>query len=213
MAVKYPIEYELEPERIRTGVRWLTLRVKNVGTETLTGLDVRLNSFDTYSLLVYGSGEYIGILEPGEEEVLPFQVSSLSTTSVYTTMDGWRAGEPFHWESPATLIRVGEDVAELVSLFAMAEPYLTQGETVRCEASVRGLGQSEGLTLEFWAYTPDGAFEELATIETKPLSAGEVAHYSAEVTVEDKGAYTVYAYLYEDGFKRLGRKIEHVYVS
>jgi hypothetical protein len=211
MAIRYPIQYELSPKRMDPGRRWLTLNIKNLGAEDLTGLDIRLNSLDIYSLSVLGTGSYVSVLEPEEERILPFQVSANSTGSVYISVDGWQDGESFHWESPGALITVGREVAELVSLFAMTEPYPPLRKTIRCEANVRGLAESEGLRLEFWADTPSGEFEELATVETKQLSAGEEARYSAGITPEEEGLYTLYAYLY-DGVRRIGREVETVYV-
>lgn len=212
MTIKYPIEYDLSPRNVDPGLRWLTLKLKNIGVETLTGLDVRLNSLDTLSLSLLRDSSYISVLSPNEEQVLPFQVSANATTSLYASLDGWKDGKAFHWESPAVLVTVGREVAELVSLFAITEPYPPLKKTIRCEATIRGLAQSEGLRLEFWADTPTGEFEELATVETKDLSAGEEARYSAEITVEEKGSYTIYAYLY-DGVRRIGRKTEYLYVT
>jgi len=212
MGTRFPIEYDLSPDTIPAGRRWVTLRIKNVGSDILTGLDVRLNSLDAYSVSVYGTGSYVSSLAPGEERLLPFQVSANTTASLYASLDGWREGEAFHWESPAIMLTVGQETAELVSLFAMTEPYPALKTTIRCEAAVRGLAESEGLTVEFWADTPSGDFEELASVEVKELTEGEVARYSAEITVEEKGSYTVYAYLY-DGVRRIGRKIEHIYVT
>ncbi len=211
MAIKYPLEYELTPTSMDSGRHWVTLRVKNIGTQDLTGLDLNLNSLDAYSISVLGTGSYISILEPNESRELPFQVSANRTGSLYLTLDGWKDGQRFHWESPGLPITVGAETAKLVSLFAMTEPYSILGERVRCEATVRGLGQSEGLKLEFWADTPGGEFEELAIVETKSLSPGEEATYSAEVTPDEEGLYTIYAYLY-DGVRRIGREVEYVYV-
>jgi hypothetical protein len=212
MAIRYPIQYELSPKQISSGMRWLTLTVKNIGADDLTSLDVRLNSLDTWSLYVYGTGAYIPVLKPNEERELHFQVSANVTASLYASMDGWEDGEPFHWESPAILMTVGQEVAELVNLFAMTEPYPLLGKQLRCEATVRSLTESQGLRLEFWADTPSGDFEELATVETKQLEAGEEVRYTAEITPEEEGLYTVYAYLY-DGVRRIGREKEYVYVQ
>jgi hypothetical protein len=206
------MEYEVTPTSIEPGMRWLTLRVKNVGSETLTGLDARLNSLDAYSISVYGTGSYISVLSPGEEHIIPFQVSANTTTSLYATLDGWQKGELFHWESPATIVNVGQEVAELVSLFAITEPYPPTQTVIRCEATVRSLTPSEGLNLEMWANTPSGAFNELAIVETKALGAQETARYTAEFTAEEEGTYTIYAYLY-DGVRRIGRRTEHLYVT
>ncbi len=211
MAIKYPLEYELTPDSIDAGRHWVTLRLKNIGPQDLTGLDINLNSLDAYSISVLGTGSYVSILKPNESRELPIQVSANRTGSLYVTLDGWKDGERFHWESPGMPVAVGADVAELVSLFAMTEPYSIIGERVRCEATIRGLSESEGLKLEFWADTPGGEFEELAIVETKALSAGEEATYSAEVTPDEDGLYTIYAYLY-DGVRRIGREVEYVYV-
>lgn len=211
MAIKYPLEYELTPKSVDTGTRWVTLQLKNLGDQRLTGLDVRLNSLDAYSISVLGTGSYIATLDPGDERDIPFQLSANRTGSLYVTIDGWEDGDRFHWESPSIAIAVGREVAEIVSLFAMTEPYSLIGEKIRCEATIRGLIESEGLDLEFWADTPGGEFEELAIVETKELGVGEEATYSAEITPEEEGLYTIYAYLY-DGVRRIGREVENVYV-
>ena len=211
MAIKYPLEYELKPNSIDAGRHWVTLSLKNIGTQDLTGLDINLNSLDAYSISVIGTGSYVSMLNPDETRELPFQVSANRTGSLYVTLDGWKNGERFHWESPGIPVTVGAEVAELVSLFAMTEPYSIVGERIRCEATVRGLDRSEGLKLEFWADTPGGEFEELAIVETKALDMGEEATYSAEITPDEDGLYTIYAYLY-DGVRRIGREVEYVYV-
>lgn len=211
MPIRYPIEYEINPKSVEPGWRWLTCTLKNVGAETLTGLELKLNSVDDYGVRVLGTGSFVPELEPEGQHVYPFQVAANKTASVYISVDGRRDGAAFHWESPSVLVAVGKEVAELVSLFAMSEPYPPVGEKVRCEATVRGLTQSRGLRLEFWADTPSSQFEALGEIETKPLEAGEEAVYAAEFLPEDEGMYTIYAYLF-DGVRRIGRQTENVYV-
>lgn len=210
--IKFPLEYELTPSVLEAGRHWVTLHLKNIGTENLTGLDVKLNSLDAYNISVLGTGSYLSILGSTEEEMLPFQVSASRTGNLYVTVEGWKDGEKFHWESPAVILTVGDEVAELTSLFAMTEPYSIIGEKISCESTVRGLTPSEGLQLEFWADTPSGEFEELAIVETKSLSRGEEATCSAEIIPEEEGLYTIYAYLYE-GVRRIGREVEYVYVE
>jgi len=212
MAMIHPIEYELSPSTIDAGTRWLTLRVKNLGSNVLTALDVRLNSLDAYSITVYGTGSYVATLTPEEEKQLFFQVLASTSTDLYVSIDGRKKSKPFHWESPSIPVTVGREIAELVSLVALTEPYLPVQKGVKCEAVVRGITQDGDLKLEFWANTPSGTFKELATIETKPLDIGEIARYSAEIVVSEAGAYTIYAYLY-DGARRIGRKVEHIYVT
>ena len=212
MTTKHPLEYELTPKEIDTGRHWMTLSLRNIGAQELTGLDVNLNSLDAYSISVLGTGSYVAMLGPDESLELPFQVSADRTGRVYVTLDGWQDGERFHWESPEIPVTVGAEAAELVSLFAMTEPHPVVGEAVRCEATVRGLSETRGLGLEFWADTPGGAFEELAIVDTKPLGEGEEVTYSAQITADEDGLYTIYAYLY-DGIRRIGRKFETIYVE
>ena len=50
MRIKFPIQYELEPQSVDTGTSWVVLTLKNIGPEKLTNLDVRLHSMDTYNL-------------------------------------------------------------------------------------------------------------------------------------------------------------------
>ena len=211
MLTRYPMQYELEPRGVAVGLRWLALRLKNVGDEPLLGLDVRLNSLDTGSIYVYGTGTFLTALGPDEEVELHFQVSANSTGSLYVALDGMKDGEPFLWESLPIVVKVGLQVAELVSLFAMTRPYPLPQETIHCEAVVRGLVESEGLELEFVAETPSGQIANLATVRTGTLSPGVEARYTADVSFEEEGPYILYAYL-RDGSKRLGRRVEHVFV-
>lgn len=212
MKLRYPLEFELSPKEIDTGTHWVTLRLKNIGTDTLEDLDVRLNSLDTLYVSVYGTGKYVSDLKPNEEEVVPFQISGTATTRVYASVSGTRNGEFFHIESPSIKLKVGKEVAELQTLFVMTEPYPKLEEKLRCEATIMGLKRSEGLDLEFWAETPSGKFEELAKVETKELSAGEETSYSAEITPKEEGLYTIHAYLYDDT-RRIGHKTDIVSVE
>jgi len=52
-------------------------------------------------------------------------------------------------------------VAELESIL-VSNPYGTIGRELEVEATVKGLGNSDGLDLHFWAETPSGKYEELA---------------------------------------------------
>jgi hypothetical protein len=52
---KYPFEYDLSPTEIEKGTNWVTLKMKNIGSETLKDLDVQLHSLDTYNLSIYGT--------------------------------------------------------------------------------------------------------------------------------------------------------------
>ena len=212
MRTKFPFEYELTPKDVDRGMHWLTLRLRNVDTKVLTALDVKLNSLDDYNISIVGTGAYISALELQEEAERSFQISSDLTSRVYASVDGRQGDERFHWETPGILITVGEEVTELVSVFAMTEPYPSPGEVIRCEANLRGLTDGEGdLLLEFWAEMPSGEFEELVALETDALAAEEEATYAVELEPEEEGSYRVHAYLY-DGPRRIGHQVDHVYV-
>jgi hypothetical protein len=202
----------LNPKEIDTGVHWVTLRLKNIGDETVNSLDVKLHSLDTHCISILGTGEFIDKLEAGQEATRAFQLSADATTEVYASVSGFKDEERFSVDSPWAKIKVGEEVAELESVFALTEPYASMGKLIKCEARIRGLENSEGLDLEFWAHTPSGKVEELARIETKELSAGQEARYTAEITPENIGFYTIHAYLY-DGSRRIGHKTDTIWVE
>lgn len=210
--IKYPIECELKPREMDKGVHWITLSLKNIGKQELTALDINLNSLDSYGLTVYGTGKYLTSLKPNKKEVVPFQVSASRSTSVYITIDGWKNGETLGWEAPYIRIKVGKEEAELASLFALTEPYPPVGKVIRVEANIRGLAESEALSLEFWADSPSGEFKELAILGTKKLKKDEEARYAAELTPAEAGLYTIHAYLY-DGTRQIGHQTDHVWVE
>jgi hypothetical protein len=213
MRTKYPIEYELSPTEMDQGTHWLTLKLKNIGSETLRELDLQLHSLDTLTLYfpVYGSGHYLAELKPDEEKKVVFRVNSYGSTSVYAAIKALKDGNYFWWESGWTYIYV-EEKAELERLLVLSHPYTTIGKTLSAEATIKGFTKSTGLKLEFWVETPSGKFEEQAKMDIKDLSAGEEARYSAEFTPKETGKYTIHAYLY-DGWKRTGHKTNIVYAQ
>jgi len=212
MATRYPIEYGISPDQVDRGLHWLTLSLKNVGDQPLAGLGVQLYSMDDYSIAVAGEGNYVESLAPGEEKEIPYRVSADLTGRVYAAVEGWSDDERFEWESPGVLIKVGEPPAELESIFALTAPYPSPGETLRCEAIVRGMEPAGDLRLEFWAQQPQGAFDELATLENLQVSARDENTYATEITPEQEGEYVVHAYLY-DGEQRIGHATDKVYVG
>jgi hypothetical protein len=212
MPVKYPIEYEIAPNSVETGTHWVTVQLKNVGDETLTALDIRLNSLDSLSIDVQGSGSYVAALAPGEEETLPFQVAATLTTSLYLSMNGFQGTDSFYWESPYIPITVGREAAELMSFFAMTEPYPVLNTRIRCEARVQGKAGRGDLRLEFWADTPRGEFSKFGEIELSDLDPGEVKRHHARTAVTEEGMHTLYAYLF-DGIRRIGREVAYVYAT
>jgi len=212
---KYPIEYELTPTEIETGTNWVTLKLKNIGSETLRNLDVQLHSLDTYNLSVYGTwwfgaGQHITELEPIKEKELAFRVNAIGSANVYATIKARKDGKYFWWESGWTNIRLSEEKAEIGRLLVLSNPYTVIGKTISAEATIKGLRKSTGLRLEFWVEIPSGKNEQQATIDIKDLPVGEEARYSAEFTPKETGYYTIYAYLY-DGWRRIGYKTETIY--
>jgi hypothetical protein len=213
MRTKYPIEYELNPTKIEQGTHWLKLNLKNIGSETLKELDVQLHSLDTLNLSfpVYGTGHYLREFKPGEEREMVFRITAYGSANVYAAIKARKDGEYFWWESGWTNIYV-EEKAEIERLLVLSHPYTTIGKTLSAEATIKALGKSTGLKLEFWVETPSRKFEEQAKMNIKELSAGEEARYSAEFTPKETGNYTIHAYLY-DVWKRIDHKTNIVYAQ
>lgn len=213
MVSRYPVEYKLTPEKIDKGTHWLTLSLKNIGTKTLKNIDVKLNPVDSYAIHVLGTGKYLENLKATETEVIPFQVIAKTTGKLFATLEGRDENQDyFYFESPEMNLKVGLEAAELVSLFALTHPYCPLGEHIEVEARIKGLEKSRGLTLEFWAKTPSGRYEDLARIETKDLDPGEEATYTAMITPSETGMHTITAYL-KDGYRRIGKSTEYVWAK
>lgn len=208
---KYPIEYELSPDTLEKGTQWLTLRLKNVGNENLHNLDIKMHSTDSLQISFRSPNEYIHHLRLDEENYLSFQVDVHGTTSLYFSIRYFKEGGSFHWDSPWIRQQVLGDVAELEGIL-VSNPYGIIGRELEAEATIKGLGNSDGLDLEFWADTPSGKYEELAEIKTKKLSRGEEVSYTAKITPKEAGYYTVYASLY-DNRRRIGRHSDTLWVE
>ncbi len=215
MRYKYPIEYELNPTEIEKGSNWVTLKLKNIGSITLKGLDVQLHSVDTYNLSVhgtwwFGAGQHIAELGPNKERELVFRVNAIGSAEAYATIKGRKDGEHFWWESGWTSIHVSDEKAEICSLLVLSNPYTTIGKTISAEATIKGLRKNDGLKLEFWVETPSGKNEQQSTADIKDLPVGEEARYTVEFTPKETGYYNIYAYLY-DGWVRMDYKTETIY--
>ena len=207
----------MNPTEIEKGTNWVTLKLKNTGSETLKDLDVQLHSLDTYNLSVYGTwwlgaGQYIPDLEPNKEKEEVFRVNAVGSAHVYATIRARKDGRYFWWESGWTNIKLREEKAEIGRLLVLSNPYTAIGKTISVEATIKGLQKSTGLKLDFWVETPSGKIEEQAAIDIKDLPVGEEARYSAEFTPKETGHYTIYAYLY-DGWARIGYKTESIYAA
>lgn len=204
MPIREPMEYELKPQTVDQGLTWVNLSLTNVGTKDLRHLDIRLNTLDTYSVEVHDNSTYLDVLRVDEEKQIPFQITAQRRGRVYATVDGWQDGDRFHWESPSLLIRLGSDVAEIESFFAMTPPSPVLGEPVTCEVTLRGVGVSRNLVVEFWAETPSGKNLSLDKQGTDLLPMGETETYTVEFTPEEEGIYILHAYLFD-----AGQRIDH----
>ena len=215
--IKYPIEYELTPTEVEKGTNWVTFKLKNIGKETLTDLDVQLHSMDTYTVSVYGTwwsggGKHIMELKPNEESELAFRVNAIGSADAYATLKGRKDGRHFWWESGWTYLHISDEKAKIGRLLVLSNPYTSIGKTISAEATVKGLSKGGGLKLEFWVETPSGKNELQATINIKDLPVGEEARYTAEFTPKETGYYMIYAYLY-DGYMRIGYETETIYAQ
>jgi hypothetical protein len=210
--IRHPVEFEIIPERVERGTKWVTIRIRNLSDNTLKSLDINLNSRDSFFLEPLGTGKYIFELKPNEEELLPFQVQASASTDVYVSINGIENENAFYMESPDIPIRVSDQPADLRSMFVMTEPYPPLEETLKCEANIIGKNQSGELNLEFWADTPSGRFEQIGDIKTKQLTPGEEATYAAEITPKETGLYTVHAYLYDENNRRIGHRTDSILV-
>jgi hypothetical protein len=191
-------------------MRWLTLRLKNIGDDSLHNMDINMHSTDSLQIFLHKSSDHIFRLRP-DEESLSFQVDAYGTTALYFSVRYFKEGGSFHWDSPWIREQVLGEIAELEGIL-VSNPYGIIGRELEAEATIKGLGSSDGLDLQFWADTPSGEHEELAEIKTKKLSRGEEVSYTAKITPKEKGYYTVYASLYDHN-RRIGRNSDTIWVE
>jgi hypothetical protein len=208
---KYPFQYELTPETLEKGTGWLTLWLKNIGNDSLHNMDINMHSTDSLQISLRKSSDHIFRLTPDEDRLLSFQVDAHGTTSLYFSIRYFKEGGSFHWDSPWIREQVLGEVAELERIL-VSNPYGIIGRELEAEATIKSLGSSDGLDLQFWADTPSGEHEELAEIKTKKLSRGEEVSYTAKITPKEKGYYTVYASLYDHN-RRIGKNFDIMWVE
>jgi hypothetical protein len=97
---KYPFEYELSPENLEKGTRWLTLKLKNIGNDSMHNLEINMHSTDSLQISLRKSSDHIFRLTPDEDRLLSFQVDAHGTTSLYFSIRYFKEGGSFHWDSP-----------------------------------------------------------------------------------------------------------------
>jgi hypothetical protein len=194
--IKHPICYSLEPAKIDKGSHWIRLNLKNIGSETIVNLDIKLLSEDTFNLNVITPYKWLTRLDPGEETSIPFQVHARRDTDIYFSINGLKGQEYFHWESPSVKLKVGLEAAQIDSLFIIEKPYTELEEKLIVEAVVKGNKNCEELELEFLADIPAGGFEELGRIQINKLGADECEKYSVEFMPYNTGLYIAHAHLF-----------------
>jgi hypothetical protein len=197
MRIKRPFEFDITPSELKTGTHWVSVHLKNVSTDTLTQLDIKLYSRNQTFIDVWGTGTYTSEVKPGEERFFPFQIYANQTTKLYATVSGYREGIYFFWTSPNIEIYVGITTAKLRNVFALTHPYAVGGETLEAEAVVEGVTGGDNFLITFWHDSPS-SFEKLGETKIEKLGPGEVKKSSIEFTPNESGRHEIHAYLYDD---------------
>ncbi len=200
LEVKYPLEYEVEPERLEEGNHWLTVKLRNVGSEDLSLVKVQLNSLDSSSFIVDGLPKSFMELKRDETEEVPFEVTAFKTGDISVSLVARKglSGPPYYWESSPMSVVVGKERAELKSMFVLTHPHVKLGETLEVEAMVHSMGDEKGLVVEFWSQVDGGPTVALNRAELRNISPGEDESVFTSLKVEKKGYHTVHAYLYDE---------------
>ena len=203
MEIKYPLEYEIDPEKIEKGNHWIIVKLKNIGKQDLKYVQVQINSLESSCILVEGLAKSIHEIKQNETEEIPFEVTGFKTGDISISMSAYPSvpGQAYYWESSPIELVVGKEIADLKSLLILSHPHTTVGESLEVEAIVQGVNQSEGLRLEFWSQTPSNNTIELNKIEIGKLLPDEEIRRLAILNVEETGFYTVHAYLYNNDGK------------
>jgi hypothetical protein len=159
-----------------------------------------------------GTGTDVEKLEPGKEIERQFKISINASSRIYLSIDGKREGTAFHWQSLPLRMQVGGMPAEIESLFALAAPGVLIGETVACEAQVRGLAVTSTLILEFWVEWPNGEITSPDKQGVGRLEEGETKRFTFEFEPNEQGIYVLHAYLYQDA-SRLDHQTDYLSVA
>lgn len=211
MAYNPPFEYNLTPETVEPGTRWISVHLENTEKQPLMNLDVRLVSNDPLRIRSLDRGGYLTMLNPGQEKVIPMQVEVSQGGWVYLHVEYWIEGEMFYWESPNVWISAERDPARMMTLFSMNGPQVSVDEETAIEATLTAIMPTDALRVDFWVETADGRFEAFASVDVDPMDDGEIRTVTSQFTPDEAGLYSVYAYLF-DGDRRLDRKIEQIRV-
>lgn len=212
MPVLGPLRYEITNKSLNEGKQWITVKVENTSDNEIFGLSVDLNSLNSYSLEIIGAGEYVPVLEPGEDAFLVFQVRARMSTDIYLVFEGATDGASFTWQSPYTYIIVGAPVAEIQSFFVLTEPYPVLVKDLNAEALIKGNAFSSDLSVSFWVSTPSGEYAKMGEDTILSIDKGEIKTASANYLTGEEGMHRFYAYLY-DGEDLIDSDTDKVYVT
>lgn len=197
MKLKRPFEFDITPHQLRAGTRWVSVHLKNVSTDKLTELDVKLYSRNPSFIDVLDTGSYTSEMSPKETRIYTFQVNPVISTKLYATVAGYRDGTYFFWTSPNIELHVGTTSAKLNNVFALTHPYATE-ETIESEAVIEGVVGGEDLKVVFWHDSPS-SYDKLGETTIENVDVGEIVKTSIEFTPEESGIHEIYAFLYDDG--------------
>src|SRR5215471_11604809 len=125
----------------------------NVGDVSLHNLDIKMHSTDSLQISFRSPSDYIYRITPNEETYLHFQVDAHGTTALYISIRYFKEGGSFHWDSPWIREQVHGEVGGFEGIL-LSNPYGTIGRELEAEATIKCLGSSNGLDLQFWGDTP-----------------------------------------------------------
>lgn len=194
---KSPFEFKITPDTVRTGKHWVSVRLKNVSTNEMTQLDMKLHSDNPYFLDLLGTGSYVDEIKAGEERILPFLINADVSTKLYSTVSGYRDGEYFFGTSPRLEIKVDVTKAKLRNVFALTHPHAVAEKTIEAEAVIEGVTGGEDFILVFWHDSPS-SHDKIGEIKIKRLEPGEEVTNSIEFTPDESGTHEIHVYLYHD---------------
>ena len=84
---KYPFEYEVSPDQSAGAEKFqrYVVRLKNIGNEVLTDLNVQVDLIDTKGAMDSGN-QLIAKLAPNEPETMSFQVHASATSKPFLSV-------------------------------------------------------------------------------------------------------------------------------
>lgn len=209
---KFPFQYEIKPLTLKRGSHWLILSLKNISEDEISNLDLKLSSLDLYGLTVYGQGQFIASLKPNQAENIPFQIFAQRTSRLYLAINYQEDNKDFYWESSWQKLIVEPVDAELLSVYAISEPYPVIGDKFRIEASIRNTGFCKNLNLEFWVDTPKNESIHLNNIKIKKSPNRKVCFVSTDFSPKIKGPYQIHAYLFRKN-DQIGHETDSFYAE